>query len=84
MGTTINIFIAKTCEIIGITALKPTSTLLELAHRSVVKREGTLQDIMVSVNSWNYMVYFLVINPKRRLDKYPLILGRPWLATPNA
>lgn len=35
----------------GITTLEHTSTLLELADRSIVRHEGTLQDVIVSVNS---------------------------------
>eukprot|EP00253_Pinus_taeda_P012024 PITA_12024 len=39
---------------------------------------------MVSVDSWEYPIDFLIINPKPRLDGHPLILGRPWLATADA
>lgn len=35
----------------------------------------------MSVYSWEYPTEFLIINPKDRLDGYPLILGRPSLAT---
>ena len=59
-------------------------TLLELADHSVIKPEGTLQDVMVSVDSWECPVDFLIINPRNRLDGHPLILGRTWLATVDA
>lgn len=75
LGATINILTTETCEIIGITTLEPTSTSLELTDRSIVKPEGNLQDIMVFVDSWEYSIDFLVINPKIQLDKHPLILG---------
>jgi len=39
---------------------------------------------MVSIDSWEYLIDFLIINPKSRLDGHPLILCRPWLATPDA
>eukprot|EP00253_Pinus_taeda_P025855 PITA_25855 len=61
-----------------------TSTLLELSDRSVVRPEGILHDVMVSVDSWEYPTDFLIINPKTRLDGHPLVLGRPWLATADA
>eukprot|EP00253_Pinus_taeda_P005707 PITA_05707 len=64
--------------------LKPTTTLLELADRSVVRPKGTLQDIIVFVYSWEYPIDCLVINPKIRLDGHPLILVRPWLVTTDA
>jgi hypothetical protein len=74
----------ETCNVLGITSFEPTSTMLELVDRSVVKPVGTLQDIAISVDSWEYPVDFLVINPRSRLDGHPLILGRPWLATTDA
>ncbi len=39
---------------------------------------------MVSIGSWEYPANFLVLHPKAKLTRYPLILGRPWLATANA
>ena len=50
----------------------------------MVRPKGTLHDVMVFVDSWEYPTDFLIINPKARLDGHPLILGRPWLATANA
>ena len=84
LGAAINILTTPTCQKLGIMSVEPTSTLLELADRSVVRPEGTLNDVMVSVDSWEYPTDFLVINPKTRIDKHPLILGRPWLATADA
>lgn len=39
---------------------------------------------MVSIVSWEYPIYFLVINPNNRLDEHPLILGLPWLVISDA
>jgi len=39
---------------------------------------------MVSIESWEYPVDFLVLQPKAKLTSYPLILARPWLATVDA
>lgn len=84
LGVAINILTKKTCEILGITAFKPTNTLLELVDRSVIKREGTLPDVIVSVETWEYCANVFIINPRNWLDGHPLILGRPWLATADA
>jgi len=46
--------------------------------------EGIVEDMMVSIDSWEYPSNFLVLQPKAKLTGYPLILGRPWLATPYA
>ena len=64
LGVAIDILTTITCQKLGITSVEPTSTLLELADRSVVRPEGMLHDVMVSVDSWEYPTDFLVINPK--------------------
>lgn len=58
--------------------------MLELVDQSVGRPEGTLHDVMVSVDSWEYPTDFLVINPESLLNGHPLILGRPCLATFDA
>lgn len=84
LGATINILTITNCEMLGITTFEPTTTLLELADCRVIKLEGTLQDLMVSVDTWECPADFLFINPRSWLDGHPLILGRPWLATTDA
>ena len=84
LGATINILTIGAYGKLGISSLEPTTTLLELADRSVIKREGIVQDILVSMDSWEYLANFLAINPKNRMDEHPLILGQPWLATTDA
>lgn len=39
---------------------------------------------MVCIESWEYHIEFLVLPSKTKFNGYPLILGRPWLATPDA
>ena len=51
LGAAINILTTTTCQKLGITSVEPTSTLLELADRTVIRPEGTLHDVMVSVDS---------------------------------
>eukprot|EP00253_Pinus_taeda_P030117 PITA_30117 len=65
-------------------SLRKTTTVLQLADRSTVILEGIMEDVMVSIDSWDYLADFLVLQPKAKLTGYPLILGRPWLATANA
>ena len=48
LGAIINILTATTCQKLCITSVEPTSTLLELADRSMVRLKGTLHDVMVS------------------------------------
>ena len=69
---------------LGLTNLRPTPTILELADRSTIRPEGILDDLVISVDSWEYPADFLVLQPKSQLGGHPLILGRPWLATADA
>jgi hypothetical protein len=43
-----------------------------------------LDDVIVSLDSWEYHVEFMVLQPKISSGGHSLILGRPWLATANA
>jgi hypothetical protein len=64
--------------------LRDTSTILQQADRSTVKLEGVLEDIIISIDSWEYPTNFLVLQHKSQSNGYPFILGRPWLATTDA
>ena len=61
-----------------------TRTILELVDRSTIKPEGVIEDLVISVESWNYPADFVVLQMKTKLGGHPLILGRPWLATTDA
>ena len=61
-----------------------TTIVLQLADHSTVTPEGIMEDVMVSIDSWEYPADFLVLQPKAKLTSYPLILWRPWLATNDA
>ena len=51
---------------------------------STIKPEGILDDLVVFVDSWEYTVEFVLLQPKSHLGGHPLILGRPCLATTDA
>jgi hypothetical protein len=84
LGAAINIMTVLTMETLQLDTLRPTPTVLELADRSRIKPVGVLDDILVTLNSWEYPVDFLVIQPKTSNVGHPVILGRPWLATTDA
>lgn len=84
LGVTINIMTLKFFAFLGLHEMRPTPTMLELANRFVIKAKGILEDIIVSMESWEYPTGFLVLNLKGKLEGHPLILGRPWLATANS
>lgn len=74
----------KTMEQLRLSHIHPTPTMLELADRSKIKPDGVLEKMVVSIDSWEYPVYFNVLQPKNLVGGHPLILGRPWLATVDA
>jgi len=64
--------------------IQPTPTMLELADRSKIKPEGVLDDETVSIESWEYLVDFYILQPKSASGGHAIVLGRPWLATTDA
>ena len=40
-----------------------------------------LEDIIISIESWKYPTEFLFLQPKSQSNGYPLIFGRPCMAT---
>ena len=64
--------------------LRPTPTILELADKTKVIPEKILDDIIVTLESWEYPVEFLGIHSKDPTKGHPVVLGGPWLATSNA
>ena len=84
LGAAINVMTLETMRYLNLQNLRPTTTILELDDRSKVVPKGILEDIIVSLDSWEYPVDFLVLQPKSNLGGHPLILGRPWLATTDA
>ena len=74
----------ETLKQLGIAILGTTPTILEMADRSTVKPKGVVDDIVVSIDSWEYPAEFVVLQPKSQLGGHPVILGRPWMATADA
>jgi len=52
LGAAINIMSRQTMEQLKLPNLLFTPTLLQLADRSVIKPDGVLEDISVSLDSW--------------------------------
>jgi hypothetical protein len=85
LGAAINIMTLETLQLLQLQdKVRETPTILELADRSTIKPEGVIEDLSISVESWNYPVDFTVLQPKTKLGGHPLILGRSWLATADA
>jgi hypothetical protein len=74
----------ETCNLLGFDSFQPTQIMLQLVDQLVIRLVSTLHDIAISVDSWEYPVDFLIINPRSGLEGHPLILSRSWLATIDA
>jgi hypothetical protein len=85
LGEGINIMPIETIEFLQLRKkFRPTPTFLELFDYSTIKPEGVIDDLVISVDSWEYPIDFVVLQPKTHLGGHPLILGTPWLATADA
>ena len=60
LGAAIIVMTIETVRKLGLTNLRPTPTILELADRSTIKPEGILDDLVISVDSWEYHADFFV------------------------
>ena len=72
---------------LGLGELKPTSITLSLADRSIKIPKGIVEDVLIQVDKFYYLVDFVVLDTKpaaTRANYVPIILGRPFLATSNA
>eukprot|EP00253_Pinus_taeda_P033163 PITA_33163 len=78
LGAAINVMTKDTMLKLNLQgSLRKTITVLQLAYCSTVTTKGIVEDVIVSIDSWGYPTNFLVLQPKAKLNVYPLILGRP-------
>ena len=72
---------------LGLSNLRETPVTLQLADRSVRVPKGVVEDVMIQVGEFQFPADFIILhtclNPEV-LEKTPIILGRPFLATSNA
>ncbi|EOY19114.1 Uncharacterized protein TCM_043851 [Theobroma cacao] len=62
---------------------KPTSLTRQLAGRSYVYPRGIIEDVLVKVDKFIFLVYFVILDIKED-RQIPIILGRPFLARTRA
>jgi hypothetical protein len=78
LGAAINIMTSNTVELLQLDQfLHPTPPVLELADRTTIKPVGVLDDILVTLSSWEYPMDFMIIHSKDPTRGHPIILGRP-------
>lgn len=80
----INVMSKDTINRLCMEGLRTTPTVLQLVDSLTVTPDGLIEDVIVTLDSWEYPADFLILSPKVKLVGYPVILGRPWLATTDA
>ena len=68
-GDSVNLFPYSMYKQLGLGELKPTSITLSLADRSIKIPKGTIEDVLIQVDRFNYPVDFVV------LDTEPVAVG---------
>jgi len=85
-GASVNLLPYLVFQSLNLGELKPTSVAFLLADRSVKVPRGIVEDVLVEVDKFIYPVDFIVLDPQpvEACNSFPVILGRPFLATSNA
>ena len=86
-GASVNLFPYSMYKQLGFGELKPTSITLSLADRSIKIPKGTIEDVLIQVDRFYYLVDFVVLETEPvavGANHVPIIVGRPFLATSNA
>ena len=87
LGASVNLLPYSMYKQLGLGELKPTSIALSLADRSIKIPKGTIEDVLIQVEKFYYLVDFVVLDTKQVVvgpNHVPIILGRLFLATSNA
>ncbi|XP_022859339.1 uncharacterized protein LOC111380103 [Olea europaea var. sylvestris] len=87
LGPSVNIMPYSIYLSLGLGEIKPTSVSLQLADRSTIRIRGVVEDVLVQIDKFCYLVDFLVLDLNEDVNvnsKIPIILGRPFLPTANA
>jgi len=86
LGASVNLLPNSIFQSLNLGELKPTSVTLLLTNRSVKVPRGIVEDVLVQVDKFIYPVDFIILDtqPVEACNSFPVILGRPFLATSNA
>jgi len=86
LGASVNLLPYSIFQSLNLGELKPTSVTLLLPDKYVKVPRGIVEDVLVQVDKFIYPVDFIVLDtqPVEGCNSFPVILGRPFLATSNA
>ena len=87
LGASVNLLPYSVYVELGLRELELTNITLQLADRSVKIPGGIVKDVLVQVDKFYFPVDFIVLDTQpvaNQGTQFPVILGRPFLATANA
>ncbi|KAM1159091.1 hypothetical protein ACFX19_032875 [Malus domestica] len=80
LGASVNLMPYSVFKRLGEGELKTTSSIIQLADRSITYPRGVIEDVIVKVDNLYLPADFMVLDMDEDLTT-PIILGRPFLAT---
>ncbi|XP_061367830.1 uncharacterized protein LOC133310844 [Gastrolobium bilobum] len=83
LGASINVMPLFMMKKLGITEVRPTKTIVQLADRSTKQAYGIIEDILVKVDKFIIPVDFVILDIEKN-STIPMIFERPFLATSGA
>ncbi len=81
-GARVNVMIIPTMSYLGLKIDRPASVTLKMANKRVVRPEGVISNVVITVMRVSTIVDFHVVLEED--GAYPMILGRPWLTKSHA
>ena len=87
LGASVNLLPYLVYVELGLGELEPTNITLQLADRSMKIPRGIVKDVLEQVDKFYFPVDFFVLDTQPVMNQgtqFPVILGRPFLATANA
>ena len=86
LGASVNLIPFTKYERLELGELKPTKMVIQMADRSTRVPRGIVEDVLIRVGEFIYLVDFVVIETEKVFNlasQVPVILGSPFLATTN-
>ena len=87
LGASVNLLSYSVYKQLGLGGLKPMPITRCLADRSVKIPRRIIEDVLVQVDKFYYLIDFVVLDTDAVVtgtNYVPIILGRPFLSTSNA
>ena len=79
-GASINLMPLSVVQRLSLGELTPTTITLQMGDRSMAQAEGVIEDVLVKVGKFIFLVDFVIMKIEED-TQVPLLLGRPFLST---